>query len=52
LVQILEINFFKIIDEDQNRNNIVKALETEVILTIKAICSLSEANMAKNAPII
>jgi hypothetical protein len=39
---------FKIIDEDQNRNSIVKALETtEVMLTINAICSLSEANMAK-----
>jgi hypothetical protein len=47
LVQLFLI-FFKIIDEDQNRNSIVKALETtEVMLTINAICSLSEANMAK-----
>ena len=31
----------------------VKALDTtDVILTIKAMCSLSMANMAKNAPII
>ena len=47
------IIFFKIIVDDQNINNIVKALEnTEVIFTIKAICSLSIANIAKKAPII
>jgi hypothetical protein len=48
-----ETNFFKIIDEDQNKNKIVKALEnTDIMFTIKAIFVLSEANMAKNAPII
>ncbi|MNR30422.1 hypothetical protein D3C85_1478770 [compost metagenome] len=47
------IIFFRIIDDDQNINNIVKALEnTEVIFTINAICSLSMANIAKKAPII
>ena len=41
------------IDEDQNKNKMVKALEnTDIILTIKAIFVLSEANMAKKAPII
>ena len=45
--------FFKIIVDDQNKNKIVKALEiTEIILTIKAICILLNANIDKNAPII
>jgi hypothetical protein len=49
----LEINLFKIIDEDQNRNGMVKALETtEVMLTINAICSLSRQTWQKKAPII
>jgi hypothetical protein len=47
------IIFFKIIEEDQNINNMVNALEkTDIIFTIKAICLSSAANMAKNAPII
>jgi len=49
----LEINFFKIIEDDQNKNKIVNALEnTDIIFTIKAIFVLSKANMAKKAPII
>ena len=40
-------------EDDQNINNMVKALEnTEVMFTINAMCSLSIANIAKNAPII
>ena len=41
------------IDVDQNINRMVNALEkTEVILTINATCELSNANIAKKAPII
>ena len=40
-------------DEDQNKNKMVNALEnTDIILTIKAILVSSVANMAKKAPII
>jgi hypothetical protein len=40
----------RIIDEDQKRNKMVNALEnTEVYVIIKAMCSLSAANMAKKA---
>lgn len=48
-----DIIFLNNIEDDQNINNMVKALEnTEVMLTIKAMFSLLKANMEKNAPII
>jgi hypothetical protein len=39
------------IDEDQNKNRMVRAGKTDIILTIKAIL-YCQANMAKKAPII
>ena len=46
-----EIIFRNKIEEDQNINNIVKALEnTDIIFTIKATVSLLEAKVAKKAP--
>ena len=45
--------FFNKMVEDQNMNNIVKALEnTDIILTIKATVSLLVANIPKKAPSI
>ncbi|GGB69839.1 hypothetical protein GCM10007424_07270 [Flavobacterium suaedae] len=44
--------FFNKSVNDQNIKSMVKAAETtDTILTIKAIFSLPEANMAKNAPV-
>src|SRR6187200_3133791 len=48
-----EISFFNSIDDDQNKNRMVNALEkTDTMLTIKATCVSFVANKAKKAPII
>ena len=49
----VEIIFFSKMVKDQNINKTVNALEkTDIMLTIKAILSGLNANIAKNAPSI